>query len=150
MQAILKQHEQRLTAMDKCWKVPYAWLQACIGQGGQDYLTKAFLSCLPDDAQSITPAESVQAIQVLIASKLYSFSSRGAQGAVNAAQDMVNSLVHGFAPSLVQNPSSFMTQVWARLPNFCKYEFNGTKLVGKAACKAMLKDIDWVSCNTCT
>ena len=51
---------------------------------------------------------------------------------------------------MVQNPSSFMTQVWARLPNFCKYEFNGTKLVGKAACKAMLKDIDWVSCNTCT
>ena len=96
------------------------------------------------------PLQRVQAIQLLIASKLYSFSSRGAQGAVNAAQAMVNSLVHGFAPSLAQNPSSFMTQVWARLPNFCKYEFNGAKLVGKAACKAMLKDIDWVSCNSCT
>ena len=78
------------------------------------YLIKAFFCCFPDDAESTTPAESVQAIQLLIASKLYSFSSRGAQGVAKAAQEMVNSLVHGFSPSLAQNPSSFMTQVWAR------------------------------------
>jgi hypothetical protein len=60
---------------------------------------------------------------------------------VNAAQEMVNCLVHGFAPSLGTNPSTFLTQVWARLPFFCKYKHEGNQLVGKAACEAMLQDI---------
>ena len=145
MQATLKQHEQRLVAMDKCWKVPYAWLQSCMGEGGQDYLMKAFLKCLPNEHEEATPGEAAQAIQQLSASKLYSFSSRGGQGAVNAAQEMVNSLVHGFPPSLGTNPSMFLTQVWAKLPNFCTYNKKGQRLVGKAACEAMLEDIGYCS-----
>ena len=141
-QATLKQHEQRLVAMDKCWKVPYAWLQSCMGEGGQDYLMKAFLKCLPNRVEVATPSQAAQAIEQLTASKLYSFSSRGGQGAVSAAQEMVNSLVHGFAPSLGQNPSVFLMQVWAKLPNFCQYHKKGNeRLVGKAACEAMLQDI---------
>ena len=144
-QATLKQHEQRLVAMDKCWKVPYAWLQSCMGEGGQDYLMKAFPKCLPNEHEEATPGEAAQAIQQLSASKLYSFSSRGGQGAVNAAQEMVNSLVHGFPPSLGTNPSMFLTQVWAKLPNFCTYNKKGQRLVGKAACEAMLEDIGYCS-----
>ena len=139
MQATLKQHEQRLVAMDKCWKVPYAWLQSCMGEGGQDYLMKAFLACLPTEAIEISPAECVQKVRQLTASKLFSFSSQGGQGSVNAAQEMVNSLVHGFAPNLGKNPSSFLLKVWARLPFFCRCAKR--KLVGKPACEAMLEDI---------
>jgi hypothetical protein len=149
LQATLKQHEQRLASMDKCWKVPYAWLQACMGEGGQEYLTKAFLKCLPSKSEHITPAASVQAIQQLTSPKLFSFSSRGGQGAVNAAREMVNCLVHGFAPSLGKNPSSFLTQVWAKLPNFCKYKHMGNSLVGQAACEAMLEDIACITSHPC-
>ena len=118
MQATLKQHEQRLLSMDKCWKVPYAWLQACMGQGGQDYLEKAFLKILPSVSVNTSPSEAVQAIRQLAASKLYIFSSRGGQGAVDAGQEMINALVHGFSPSLGKNPSKFITMVWAGRPYF--------------------------------
>ena len=128
-------------SMDKCWKVPYAWLQACMGQGGQDYLEKAFLKILPSESVNASPSEAVQAIRQLAASKLYSFSSRGGQGAVDAGQEMINALVHGFSPSLVKNPSKFITMVWARLPYFCRLKKDDqAELVWVKAREATLKD----------
>eukprot|EP00974_Lingulodinium_polyedra_P131346 11217324-Lingulodinium_polyedra.AAC.1 len=75
---------------------------------------------MPTETQASSPSEAVQAIRQRVASKLLNFSTRGGQGAVNAAQEMVNALVHGFSPSLGKNPSKFLTAVWARLPFFCR------------------------------
>lgn len=136
-EAHLSSAEPKLMAMDPHWRLESAFIAGCCGQAGAMALNERFLSLLPTESKLVELPAAVHSITVLSSSKLATFVSRGAQGSMKSAADLVVNMASGIAPAFHPNPCPLMSKVYSRLPFFCVAEKSKgktvTKLRGKEA-----------------
>ena len=135
-QAHLGSHEMKLTAMDPHWRLEHAFIAGCCGQAGAMALHERFLSLLPTKDTIIELPAAVQNITILSSSRLATFVSKGAQGSMKSAVDLLVNMASGLAPVFHTSPCPLMSKVYSRLPYFCVAE----KAKGKAVTKLRGKE----------
>jgi hypothetical protein len=131
--------------MDPHWRLEAAFIAGCCGQAGSMALHERFLSLLPTESNAVELPAAVQSITILSSSKLATFVSKGAQGSMKSAVDLVVNMASGVAPTFHPNPCPLMSKVYSRLPFFCVAEKSKgktvTKLRGKEAVEHLWENV---------
>jgi hypothetical protein len=138
--AYLTKRAKNLVTLDPMWKIDTQWMISMVGEAGEKRLEQKCMEVLPSETKKLTLTHSIQKLQALRESKLFSFCSEGARGAVMGLLDCLGLMVAGKAPNIKSSPTDFMKKALIRLQYFCRYGPEPSMTGGKAA-SAHLQDL---------
>ena len=137
----MKAKQQQLQAQDITIKIEVAFMTSMAGAGGAAVLEHLFLSLLPVLARGVLLGDAVAAARVLGTSSLFKFSSPSCQGQVKAALSFLVSIQSGRRPALPVTGTTFINQVVERLPFFVRRQQGEETVVGGAAVRLILRQL---------
>ena len=108
MQAAMKTHDNKLSALDRFFFLDKCFIAHVAGQGGQEHLEQLCCAeCSATDARAYSVEEALVASTRIMQGELFTYASQQAQGSINAAHAMLSQISSGQPPSMAPGRRTF-------------------------------------------